>query len=67
MYKYTKKTEEINKVKIRMGTRQQLADMFNTSTVNVSMALSGKNNSKLAQEIRKEAVKLGGDPIYRRY
>jgi hypothetical protein len=64
MYKVSKKTKQIIRVKIKIGTRQQLADMFNTSTVTVSMALSGYNNSALAHKIREAAVRLGGDPIY---
>ncbi len=55
--------KEINKVKIKTGTRQQIADMFNVSVTTVSLALNGVTNSKLAKEIRKVAVELGGDPI----
>ena len=56
--------QQINKVKIKTGTRQTLADTFNVSVTSISLALNGVTNSELAKKIRKAAVELGGDPIY---
>jgi hypothetical protein len=55
---------KIQKVKIKQGTRQMLAEQFDVSLVMVSQALNGKSNSRLANRIREAAVELGGDPIY---
>ncbi|MDR0606556.1 MAG: hypothetical protein LBG80_19980 [Bacteroidales bacterium] len=66
-YKDTKKMSEvkrINKVKIKRGTSRELARLFKVSTVTVSLAVNGVNNSELAQKIRKAAVEMGGDAIY---
>lgn len=55
----------IIKVKIAKGMNTKLANMFSVSTQTVSLALSGKSNTTMAQLIRNAAVdKLGADPIY---
>ena len=55
---------QINKVKLKSGTRQKLADTFGVSVTSVSLSVNGVVNSELAKKIRKAAVELGGDPIY---
>lgn len=54
----------IKKVNIKYGTREKLSKMFGVHVVTVSLALSGTQNSKTANKIRKAAVEMGGDPIY---
>lgn len=56
---------KINKVKIKVGTRQKLADTFSVSVTTVSLAVGGVTQSKLADKIRLAAVEAGGDPIYK--
>jgi hypothetical protein len=55
---------KINKVKMKVGTRQKIADIFNVSVTTVSLAASGVTQSELADKIRIAAVEAGGDPIY---
>ena len=55
---------KINKVRIKVGTRKQIAKDFGVSVTTVSLAASGITQSKLANNIRQRAVSLGGDPIY---
>jgi transcriptional regulator with XRE-family HTH domain len=57
----------IKKVRVKRGTRKELARLFEVSKTTVSLAASGINNSDLAQKIRNEAVEMGGDPIYLKY
>ena len=56
--------QKINKVKMKVGTRRQIADSFGVSVTTVSLAASGVTKSKLADKIRLAAVNAGGDPIY---
>ncbi|MCL2291192.1 MAG: hypothetical protein FWC34_10930 [Bacteroidetes bacterium] len=55
---------KISKVKMKVGTRKQIADAFNVSVTTVSLAASGITQSELADKIRKACVNAGGDPIY---
>jgi ribosome-binding protein aMBF1 (putative translation factor) len=52
------------RVKIRLGSTKQLAGEFKVCKNTVSRAVNGWSNNTLAQEIRKAAVALGGDPIF---
>ena len=55
---------EIKKVKIKNGTREDLAKIFGVTIRTVSNSLSGKSNTERSRKIRKAAVEMGGDPIY---
>jgi len=55
---------KINKVKMKVGTRKQIAASFNVSVTTVSLAASGITQSVLADKIRMACVNAGGDPIY---
>ena len=52
------------KVKIKSGTREQIAKAFGVTVTTVSLAVNGVTKSELADKIKKYAVTLGGDPIY---
>jgi predicted XRE-type DNA-binding protein len=56
---------KINKVKIKTGTRKQIAETFKVSVTTVSLAVNGVTKSYLADKIKIYAVALGGDPIYK--
>ena len=56
--------EKINKVKIKNGTRKQIADTFGVTVTSVSLACNGVTKKGKSDKIRAYAVELGGDPIY---
>ena len=43
---------KINKVKMKVGTRKQIADAFKVSVTTVSLAASGITQSELADKLR---------------
>jgi len=55
---------QVNKVKLKTGTRTPLAKEFGVSVTSISLAVNGVTNSELAKKIRIAAVRMGGDPIY---
>jgi hypothetical protein len=55
---------EIKKVRVKLGTLSVIAKEYNCSIAMVSLSAGGKSNTRLAKQIRRELVKLGGDPIF---
>ena len=56
--------KKIAKVKMKQGTRGEIAEVFNITPEYVSMICSGKINNETAYKVRVVAVRMGGDAIY---